>query len=100
MCLAVLSISTYANEVKPTKNLATQKAINYQIDGKNYTQIEFDKLAKEQPNIATKPCTITVVVEGSYQGVPFRFEREETFEASWFGCLIAQVTAFLLEILT
>ena len=100
LCLALFTINTYADEVKQTTKEITQPLIKCEINGKNYSLAEFDKFANAQPNIATRPCTVNIVVQGSINGVPFRYTEEITFEASWLGCLASKVAAFLVEVFT
>lgn len=67
------------------------------IDGKSYSPKEFSKLSPEFLKTAA-PCTVTikVIVETPYGPVPLN--EEITFDASWWGCVLAKVAAFLASI--
>ena len=86
---AIFSVSSFANtEINP-KTENQKPVVTYTVEGKTYSQVEFNKLEDVQE------CTITVtrVVNGQ------TFSHTETFQASWWGCLLAHVGAFLASVI-
>ena len=67
------------------------------IDGKSYSPQEFSTLSPEFFKVA-KPCTVTTTVFINIGGVDRPFTTTDTFEASWWVCLLAKAAAFLVSI--
>lgn len=86
------SINANANVVSPTSN--PKEITKIVLDGKSYSPIEFNQLDRATIE-AAKSCTVTVTVTVNTDNGPQTLTTTETFEASWFGCAMAKVGAFL-----
>jgi len=92
----MMSTSGFAN--KTTKEIILKsEIINYSIDGKTYSPIEYSKL-----DTATltdvKACEITITKTIDTPQGPRTFTYTDTVDMSWWGCLIAQVAAFIASV--
>ena len=98
--LAFMLISSFAFANENVANKVVNKQITaYSLDGKSYSPEEFSKLnLLELKEVQECTVTITITVETAFG--PLTFTTTETFEASWLGCLAAQVGAFLVSLLT
>ncbi len=101
--LAFMLISSFAfanTNVDSTDNsvVLNEQITSYELDGKSYSSLEFNKLSSETIEEA-KECTVTVTRTVTINGVSHTFSHTETFEASWWGCLLAQVGAFLASVI-
>ncbi len=100
--LAFMLIGLFASantNVSSTDNavILKEQITSYELDGKSYSALEFNKLSSETIE-AAKECTVTVTVTVQTPIGPQTFTQTETFEASWFGCLMAKIGAFLASI--
>ena len=90
------STLSFANE-NITNKVVNKEITAYVLDGKSYSPEEFSKLnfleLKE-----VQECTVTITVTVDTPMGPVTFTTTETFEASWFGCLMAKVGAFLASL--
>jgi hypothetical protein len=69
------------------------------IDGKSYSPLEFSKLSPEFLKTAA-PCTVKSTINVTINGINYSIPISETFEASWWACLLAKAIAFLASIWT
>jgi hypothetical protein len=92
----VFSVSGFATNVD-NFTILKQEITSISIEGKSYSPQEFSKLSPDFFKTAA-PCTVTikVIVETLYG--PVTLNEEITFDASWWGCVLAKVTAFLASI--
>jgi hypothetical protein len=94
----MFSVSGFASNV--ANGTITKKEItSFTIDGKSYSPAEFSALSPEFLKEAA-PCTVTVKITVQTPIGPVTFNDEITFDASWWGCLLAKVAAFLASIWT
>ncbi len=92
----MMSTSGFANKTT-NEIILKSEIINYSLDGKTYSQIEYNKLDKTTlANVKACEITITRTID-TPQG-PRTFTYTETVEMSWWGCLIAQVAAFIASV--
>ncbi len=96
--LVFILISSFAFANENVANKVVNKQItSYNLDGKSYSPEEFSKLnLLELKEVQECTVTITITVETAFG--PLTFTTTETFEASWFGCLMAKVGAFLASL--
>jgi hypothetical protein len=92
----VFSVSGFATNVD-NFNILKQEITSYTIDGKSYSPKEFSALSPEFLKVAA-PCTVTIIVIVETLYGPVTLNEEITFDASWWGCLLAKVAAFLASI--
>ncbi len=93
----MLSVSGFASNVV-NGSITKQEITSYTIDGKSYSPAEFSALSPELLNVVI-PCTITVSVTITINGITRTTSHTETFEASWWGCFFTKVGAFLASAL-
>lgn len=86
----------FANE-NITNKVVNNEITAYNLDGKSYSPEEFSKLTLLELK-EVKECTITITSNVTINGVTKPFTMTETFEASWWGCLLAQIGAFIVSI--
>lgn len=85
----------FANSNDSNESLIIKKEItSYSIDNKSFSPKEFTNLDLQSLESA-RECTVTVTVTVQTPQGPRTFTHTETFEASWLGCLAAQVGAFI-----
>ena len=89
----LFSVTASANNTVDV-NPVQKEIINYILDGKSYSPVEFNKLSSESLE-ETRECTVTVKVTVNTPSGPQTFEQTETFEASIVGCLLAKAAAFI-----
>lgn len=94
----MLSVSGFASNVV-NGTITKQEITSYTIDGKSYSPAEFSALSPEFLKEAA-PCTVTTTITVQTPIGPVSNTFTTTFEASWWGCLIAKITAFLASIWT
>ena len=96
--LAFMLISSFGFATENVVYKIVNKEITaYNLDGKSYSPEEFSKLnLLELKEVKEYNVTITVTVQTSIG--PIKFTTTETFEASWFGCLMAKIGAFLASL--
>jgi hypothetical protein len=92
----VFSVSGFATNVN-NFTILKQEITSISIDGKSYSPQEFSKLSADFLKTA-KPCTVTTTVMVNIGGVDRQFTTTDTFEASWWVCLLAKAAAFLASI--
>lgn len=92
----ILSFAGNAN-TNVNKSNVNKEITNYVLDGKSYSPIEFKKLDVTTLE-AVKTCTVTVTVTVDTSFGPQTFTTTETFEASWWGCALAKVGAFIASL--
>ena len=92
------STFSFANE-NTTNKVVNKEITAYVLDGKSYSPEEFSKLNLLELK-EVQECTVTITVTVDTPMGPVTFTTTETFEASWFGCLMAKVGAFLVSLLT
>ena len=92
----VFSVSGFATNVD-NFTVLKQEITSISIDGKSYSPLEFSTLSPEFLKTAA-PCTVTTSIQFSANGITFEIPITKTFEASWWGCLLAKVAAFLASI--
>jgi hypothetical protein len=93
----MMSVSGNANNVS-NESVVKNEITNYVLDGIPYSPIEYSKLDENTLN-TIKECTITVTRTVPTPIGPQTFTFTETVEMSWWGCLIAQVGAFIASII-
>ncbi len=98
--LAFMLISSFALANNNLNESIIKKEItSYSIDGNLLSPKEFSELDSKVIELA-KECTVTFKLTVETPAGPMTFTTTETFEASWLGCLAAQVGAFLVSLLT
>jgi hypothetical protein len=96
LAFMLITSFAYANE-NVTNKIVNKEITAYNLDGKSYSPEEFNKLNLLELK-EVKECTITITITVETPLGPITFTTTETFEASWFGCLMAKVGAFLASI--
>ena len=92
----MFSVSGFASNVA-NGTITKQEITSYTIDGKSYSPTEFSALSPEFLKEAA-PCTVTTTVTVNIGGVDRTFTSTDTFETTWWGCLLAKIAAFLVSI--
>ena len=98
--LAFMLISSFAfanNNL--IESIIKKEITSYSINGNLLSPKEFSELDSKVIELA-KECTVTIKLTVETPAGPMTFTTTETFEASWLGCLAAQVGAFLVSLLT
>ena len=92
----LISSFAFANE-----NVAN-KVVNKQITSYNLPVISYSPEELSKLNLLelkeVQECTVTITITVETAIGPLTFTTTETFEASWFGCLMAKVGAFLASL--
>ena len=94
----MFSASGFATNVD-NFSILKQEITSISINGKSYSPKEFSTLSPEFLKTAA-PCTVTTTVTVNINGVDRTFTTTDTFEASWWVCLLAKAAAFLASIWT
>ena len=92
----MLSVNGFASNVD-NFTILKQEITSISIDGKSYSPKEFRTLIPESLKTAA-PCTVTTTVTVNIGGEDKTFTTTDTFEASWWVCLLAKAAAFLVSI--
>ena len=92
----VFSVSGFATNVD-NYTILKKEITSISIDGKSYSPQEFSKLSPEFLKMAA-PCTVTSTIHVTIDGINVSIPITETFEASWWACLLAKAVAFLASI--
>lgn len=96
--LAFMLISSFGFATENVADKVVNKQITaYNLDGKTYSPEEFSKLNLLELK-EVKECNVTITVTVQTSIGPIKFTTTETFEASWFGCLMAKIGAFLASL--
>ena len=94
----MFSVSGFASNVA-NGTITKQEITSYTIDGKSYSPAEFSALSPEFLKGAA-PCTVTTTITVQTHAGPVSDTFTTTFNATWWGCLIAKIAAFLASIWT
>ena len=94
----MFSVSGFASNVV-NGTITKQEITSYTIDGKSYSPAEFSALSPEFLKTAA-PCTVKSTIHININGIDFSIPISETFEASWWVCMLAKVAAFLASVWT
>ena len=92
----VFSVSGFATNVD-NFTILKKEITSISIDGKSYSPLEFSTLSPEFLKTAA-PCTVTSTIHVTIDGIEVSIPITETFEASWWVCLLAKAVAFLASI--
>ena len=96
LAFMLISPFVFANE-NVTNTIVNKQITAYNLDGKSYSPEEFSKLnLLEFKDV--RECNVTITITVETPNGPLTFSTTETFEASWFGCLMAKVGAFIASL--
>jgi hypothetical protein len=94
----MFSVSGFASNVA-NGTITKQEITSYTIDGKSYSPAEFSALSPDFLKEAA-PCTVKTTIHVNINGIDCPIPVSETFEASWWVCMLAKAIAFLASIWT
>jgi hypothetical protein len=93
IAIVMFSFNGFANN-DLNETIIKKQITSYSIDGNLFTPKEFSQLDSKVLELA-RECTITVTATVTINGQTRTISHDETFEASWWGCLLAKVAAFI-----